>query len=55
MTKRARCMECPHREYLHDDRVIPTGNCQVEDCHEHAFTNGIAQPALFPEPAGRRL
>ena len=36
--RRRACTVCPHPEYLHNDRVSPTGECQVEGCHVHAFT-----------------
>ena len=34
--RRRRCALCPHKEYLHEDRRDPTGQCQVEDCADHA-------------------
>jgi len=39
-----KCAWCPHREYLHDDRVTPTGRCMVEGCHEHIFEESNDRP-----------
>ena len=43
---RRHCANCPHREYLHDDRAYPTGRCQVEGCDCKAF-----RPEGWPERA----
>ena len=36
--KRGKCALCPHNEYLHNDRVSPTGRCMVEGC-DHEFAD----------------
>lgn len=35
---RRTCTKCPHPEYLHNDRLAPTGACQIEGCSEHLFS-----------------